>query len=117
MTGNLKRWIENGAHVKLDLKEDSYKILKEIYMKRKDLLYLKEDGIVAFKRKTEDKVLYKYNSIVLPQLCQTELLFHSHDQMGHQSVEKVYSRIQKRFEWPGLKKACEKWISARLSWQ
>ena len=105
MTSNLKRWIENGAPDKGDLEEDSYKILKQFYMKRKDLLYLNKDGIVACKWKEEDKVLYKYNSIVLPQLYQTELLFRSHDQMGHQGVDKVYNRIQKRFEWPGLKKA------------
>ena len=114
MTSNLKRWIENGAPDKGGLEEDSYKILKQLYMKRNDLLYLKKDGIIACKQKEEDKVLYKYNSIVLPQLCQTELLFRSHDQMGHQGVDKVYNRIQKRFEWPGLKKACEKWISACL---
>ena len=108
MTSSLKRWIENGAPEKGDLEEDSYKILKQFYLKRNDLLYLNKDGIVACKRKEEDKVLYKYNSIVLPQLYQTELLFRSHDQMGHQGVDKVYNRIQKRFEWPGLKKACEK---------
>ena len=54
---------------------------------------------------------------MLPQLSQTELLFRSHYQMGHQGVDKVYNRIQKRFEWPGLKKACEKWIAACLSCQ
>ena len=117
MTSNLKRWIENGAPDKRDLEEDSYKILKQFHMKRKDLLYLNKDGIVACKRKEEDKVLYKFNSIVLPQLYQTELFFRSHDQMGHQGVDKVYNRIQKRFEWPGSKKACEKWISACLSCQ
>ncbi|XP_063727111.1 uncharacterized protein LOC134854685 [Symsagittifera roscoffensis] len=37
--------------------------------------------------------------------------------MGHQGVDKVYNMIQERFEWPGLKKACEKWISACLSCQ
>ena len=111
MTSSLKRWIENGAPDKGDLEEDSYKILKQFYLKRNDLLYLDKDGIVACNRKEEDKVLYKYNSIVLPQLYQTELLFRSHDQMGHQGVDKVYNRIQKRFEWPGLKKACEKWPS------
>ena len=71
--------------------------------------------IVACKRKEEDKVPYKYNSIVLPQLYQTELLFRSHDQMGHQGVDNVYNRRQKQFDWPGLKKTCEKWISASLS--
>ena len=117
MKSNLKRWIENGAPDKGHLEEDSYKILKQFDIKRKDLLYLNKDGIVAGKLKEEDKVLYKYNSIVLPQLYQTELLFRSHDQMGHQGVDKVYNSIQKRFEWPGLKKACEKWISACLSCQ
>ena len=60
--------------------------------------------IVACKRRDEDKVLYKYNAIVLPQLYQTELLFRSHDQMGHQGIDKVYQRILKLFEWPGIKK-------------
>ena len=86
-------------------------------MKRRDLLYLNKDRIVDCKRKEEHKVLYKYNSIVLPQLYQTELLFRSQDQMGHQGVDKVCNRIQKRFEWPGLKKACEKRIAACLSCQ
>ena len=108
MTSSLKRWIENGAPDRGDLEEDSYKILKQFYLKRSDLLYLNKDGIVACKRKEEEKVLYKYNSIVLPQFYQTGLLFRSHDQMGHHGVDKVYNRIQKRFEWPGLKKACEK---------
>ena len=102
MKSSLKRWIENGAPDKRDLEEDSYKILKQFYLKRKDLLYLNMNEIVASKRKEEDKVLYKYNSIVLPQLYQTELLFRSHDQTGHQGVDKVCNRIQKRFEWPGF---------------
>ena len=72
---------------------------------------------MACKRRDEDKVLYKYNEIVLPQLYQTELLFRSHDQMGHQGIDKVYQRILKRFEWPGMKKACEKWVTACLSCQ
>ena len=52
---NSKRTPDKG-----DLEEDSYKILKHLYSKRKDLLYLNKDGIVAFKRKEEDKILYKY---------------------------------------------------------
>ena len=69
------------------------------------------------KRREEDKVLYKYNAIVLPQLYQTELLFRSHDQMGYQGIDKAYQRILKRFEWPGMKKACEEWVKACLSCQ
>ena len=52
---------------------------------------------MACKRKEEDTVLYNYNLIALPQLYQTDLLFRSTDQMGHQAVDKVYRRIQKRF--------------------
>ena len=67
-------------------------------MKRKDLLYLNKDAILACKRKEENKILYKYKSFMLPQFYQNELLFRSHDQMGHRGVDKVYNRIQKRFE-------------------
>ena len=117
MTSNLKKWIENGAPDKGDLEEDSYRILRQYFMQKEGRLYLNKDGIVACKRREEDKVLYKYNAVVLPQLYQTELLFRSHDQMGHQGIDKVYQRILKRFEWPGVKKACEKWVTAYLSCQ
>ena len=117
MTSNLKRWIKNGTPDKGDLEEDSYRILRQYFMQTEVRLYLNKDGIVACKRRKEDKVLYKYNAIVLPQLYQTELLFRSHDQMSHQGIDKVYQRILKRFEWPGMKKACEKWVTARLSCQ
>ena len=117
MTSNLKRWIENGSPDKGDLEEDSYRILRQYFMQKEGRLYLNKDGIVACKRREEDRVLYKYNAIVLPQLYQTELLFRSHDQMGHQGIDKVYQSILKRFEWPGMKKACEKWVTACLSCQ
>ena len=115
MTSNLKRWIENGSPDKGDLEEDSYRILRQYFMQKEGRLYLNKDGIVACKRREEDRVLYKYNAIVLPQLYQTELLFRSHDQMGHQGIDKVYQRILKRSEWPGMKKASEKWVTACLS--
>ena len=117
MTSNLKRWIENGSPDKGDLEEDSYRILRQYFMQKEGRLYLNTDGIVACKRRDEDKILYKYNAIVLPQLYQTEFLFRSHDQMGHQGIDKVYQRILKRYEWPGMKKACEKWVTASLSCQ
>ena len=78
------------------------------------MLYLNKNGFVASNRKEEDRVLFNYNPIVLPQLYQTELRFRSHDQMGQQVVDKVNNRIKKLFEWPGLKKACENWFSACL---
>ena len=113
MTSNLKRWIENGAPDKGDQEEDSYRIVRQYFMQKEGRLYLNKDGIVACKRREEDKVLYKYNAIVLPQLYQTELLFRS----DGPSRDQVYQRILKRFEWPGMKKACEKWVAACLSCQ
>ena len=65
MTSNLKRWIENGSPDKGDLEEDSYRILKQYFMQKEGRLYLNKDGIEACKRRDEDKVLYKYNAIVL----------------------------------------------------
>ena len=106
MTRNLKRWIENGSPDKGDLEEDSYRILRQYFMQKEGRLYLDKDWIVACKRRDEDKVLYK-----------TELLFRSLDQMGHQGIDRGYQRILKRFEWPGMKKACEKWVTACLSCQ
>ena len=59
MTSNLKRWIENGAPDKGDLEEDSYRILRQYFVQKEGRLYLNKDGIVACKRRDEDKVLYK----------------------------------------------------------
>ena len=100
MTSNLFKWIRTGSKEKGDLKEDSYKILSQFY-KEKDLLYHTVDGVVACKRKDEEKILHKHNLIILPQLYQSEVLFRSHNQMGHQGIDKVQQRILQRFDWPG----------------
>ena len=97
------------------MEEYSYKILSQFYKERRDLLYHTADGVVACRRKDEEKILNKHNLIILPQLYQTEVLFRSHDQMGHQGIDKVQQRILHRFDWPGLRKACERWVNACLS--
>ena len=71
--------------------------------------------MVACRRKDEKKLLHKHNLVILPQLYQTEVLFRSHDQMGHHGIDKVQQRILHRFDWPGLRKACERWVNAFLS--
>ena len=63
--------------------------------------------MVACRKKDEEKLLHKHNLIILPQLYQTEVLFRSHDQLGHQGIGKVLQRTLHRFDWPGLRKACE----------
>ena len=62
-------------------------------MNNKGVQHFNEDGLVTCKRKEEHNVLNMYNSIVLPQLYRTELLFGSLDQMAHQVVDKAYNRI------------------------
>ena len=89
MTSNLSKWIRTGSKEKGELEEDSYKILSQFYKEKKDLLYHTADGVVAWKRKDEEKILHKHNFIILPKLYQTEVLFRSHDQMGHQGIDKV----------------------------
>ena len=114
MTSNLYKWIRTSKE-KGDLEEDSYKILSRFYKERKNLLYHTADGVVACKRKDEEKILHKHNLVILPQLYQTEVLFRSQNQMGHQGIDKVQQRILHRFDWPGLRKACEKWVNACLA--
>ena len=98
MTSNLSKWIRMGSKEKGELEKDSYKILSQFYKERKELLYHTTDGVVACKRKDEEKVLHKHNLIILPQLYQTEVLFRSHDQMGHQGIDRVQHRILHRFD-------------------
>ena len=68
MTSNLSTWIRKGSKEKGDLEEDSYKILSLFYKDRKDLIYHTADGVVACKRKGEEKILHNHNLIILPQL-------------------------------------------------
>ena len=98
-----------------NLKTDSYKILIQLYKERKGLLYHTADGVVACKRRDDEKMLYKNNLNILPQLYQKEMLFRLHEQMGHQGIDKVQQRILNRFDWPGVRKAWERWINACLS--
>ena len=36
------------------------------------------DGL---RKKNEGRILHKHNLIIIPHICQTELIFRSHDQM------------------------------------
>ena len=108
MKSNLSKWIRTGEKEKADLEEDSYKILSQFYKERMDLLYHRVDGVVACKRKDEEKILHRHNLIILLRLHQTEVLFRSHDQMGHQGIDKVQQKILHRFDCSGLRKVVER---------
>ena len=115
MTSNFSKRIRSGAKEKGDLEEDSYKILSQFYKERRDLLYHTAVRAVACRRKDKEKILHEHNLIILPQLYQAEVLFRPHDQMRYQVVDKVQQRKLHRFEWPGLRKVCERWVNACLS--
>ena len=100
-----------------DQEEDNYKIFSQINKEWKGLLYHTADGVVACKRRDEEKNFYKHNFIKLPQLYRTEVLFRSHDQIGHQGIDKVQQRILHRSVWPGMRKVCKRWVNAFLSCQ
>ena len=70
---------------------------------------------MACRRREEKKILHKHNLIILPQLYQTERLFRSHDQMVNQGEDRVQQIVLHRFDWPGMRKACESWVNACLS--
>ena len=40
---------------------------------------------------------------------------YSDDQMGHQGIDKVQQRLLHRFDWPGLRNACARWVNACLA--
>ena len=115
MTSNLSKRIRTRVKERRDLEEDSYKIMSHIYKERKRLLYQTADDVVACKRRDAEKTLHKHNLIILPQLYQTEVLLRSHNQMGHQGLDKVQQRTLHRFDWPEMRKACENWVNACLS--
>ena len=56
MTSNFFTWIWTGSKEKGDMEEDSYKILSQFYKDRKDLLNHTGDGVLACKRKDEEKI-------------------------------------------------------------
>ena len=115
MTSNLSKRIRTGVTEKGDLEQDSYKILSQFYKEKRDLLYHTAYGVVACRRKDEEKILHRHSLVILPQVYQTEVLFRSHDQMGHQGIDKIQQRILYRNDWPGLRKSCERWVNACLS--
>ena len=82
----------NGAPDKGNLEEESYKILKQFYLKRKDLLYLNKGtktgswpaSVRRRKRFFTSIVRYYYRNCT-----RLNCFFRSHGQMGHQGVDKV----------------------------
>ncbi|XP_063727255.1 uncharacterized protein LOC134854826 [Symsagittifera roscoffensis] len=85
MTSNLKRRIEIGTPDKGDLEEDSYRILRQYFMQKEGRLYLNKEGIVACKRKEEDKVKDP-RELRFPLQSIDPSEFNEVVQIGHQKI-------------------------------
>ena len=49
--------------------------------------------------------------IMMPQLYQHEILFKTHDAIGHQGIAKVLAWIQERHTWPGIRRTIGQYVS------
>ena len=85
----LKQGIEKGAPDKGDVKEEKTELWDNTTCRMIGWFYINREGILAWNRREEDKVLYNYNAIVLPQLYQTGLLFRSNDYVGYHRVDRM----------------------------
>ena len=85
-------------------------VITQFGNKHKARLVLNEQDILIYRRTSEEKASFDYESIVLPQLYQAEVIFRAHDQGAHQGVNKVTARIQQRFIWPGMHSVIKKWL-------
>ena len=96
MTSNLSKWIRTGTEAKRERGPGRRKL--QVLEPVLGLLYHTADGVVACRRKDEEKILHKHILIILPQLYQAEVIFRLHDQMGHQGIDKVQQRILHWFD-------------------
>ena len=95
-------------------------ILKELregiqacFRQAKDRLFLNGQGILCLRRSPADRNrFHNHAMIMLPQVYQGEILYRTHNEMGHQGVNKVVARIQQRHDWLGLQTVVNRWIKA-----
>ena len=83
------------------------------FRRKKHLLMINHQGILCVGKGGNGATNDFENNylVVMPQLYQAELLYRAHDEMGHQGINKVVSRIQTRHDWVGLQEAASKWVN------
>ena len=87
--------------------------IRAYFRQAKDRLYVNGQGILCLRRRPADRNrFFNHSMIIMPQLYQAEILCRTHDEMGHQGVNKVVARIQQRHDWMGLQLAVNRWINA-----
>ena len=83
------------------------------FRKKKHLLMINHQGVLCVGKGGDKSSQFDNNYlVVMPQLYQAELMYRAHDEMGHQGINKVVSRIQTRHDWVGLQEAVSKWVNS-----
>ena len=58
---------------------ETLNVITQFWNKHKARLVLNEQNILVYRRTSEEKVSFGYDAIVLPQLCQAEVIFRAYD--------------------------------------
>ena len=95
-------------------------VLKELregiqayFRQAKDRLFVNGQGILCLRRRPANRNRFSNHAmIMLPRVYQGEILYKTHNEMGHQGVNKVVARIQQRHDWMGLQAAVNRCVNA-----
>ena len=111
--GTLKRLLKNPKGNLNNVPKTIREGIQAYFRQAKDRLFVNGQGILCLRRRpAERNCFFNHSMIIMPQLYQAEVLYRTHDEMGHQGVNKVVARIQQRHDWMGLQLAVNKWINA-----
>ena len=92
--------------------EDVRAFARNYFKQKKELLFLNSNGVLCVKYPPSQRPLHERPCMLLMrQLYQHEILFPSHDAMGHQGIIKVVARIKERHTWPGIRHTVGEYVS------
>ena len=109
----------NGENIDQDIISDDVRAFARNYFnQKKDLLFSNSNGVLCAKYPPSQRPLHEQPCmIVKPQLYQHEMVFRTHDAMGHQGISKVVAQIQERHTRPGIRRTVGEYVSQCLTCQ
>lgn len=105
---NLLFWINVVEEGRKPRKEEIHKSYFNTVMLQNYHRLLLKDGILYREIKYEDEVKHQ---LIVPNNIVEDVLYFSHNLLGHQGRDRTISLVQDRFFWPGLSKDVEYYIS------
>ena len=105
--------------IKHDIFPENVRVFATNYYKqKKSLLLVNNNGVLCVKYpKSQRKLHERPCMILMPQLYQHEILFKTHDAMGHQGIAKILARIQERHTCPGIRRTIGHYASQCIKCQ